>query len=63
MLSCLAMNIFDGQRAFDVPFYLSIFSYVSGLDLGKGEEQTRFNKTSKAVSSEFKRTRLLEKQI
>ena len=63
LLSCLAMNIFDGQRAFDVPFYLSIFSYVSGLDLGKGEEQTRFNKTSKAVSSEFKRTRLLEKQI
>lgn len=30
LLSCLAMNIFDGQRAFDVPFYLALFSYVYG---------------------------------
>ena len=30
LLSCLAMNIFDGQRAFDVPFYLALFSYAYG---------------------------------
>lgn len=26
-ISCLLMNIFDGQRAYDVPFYLALYSY------------------------------------
>lgn len=28
ILSCLAMNMFDGQRILDVPFYLAIIAYM-----------------------------------
>lgn len=38
LLSCLAMNIFDGQRAFDVPFYLAVFSYAAGSAMSRGEK-------------------------
>ncbi len=27
IISCLLMNVFDGQRAYDVPFYLALYSY------------------------------------
>lgn len=30
IVSCLALNIFDGQRAFDVPFYIAIIAYMEG---------------------------------
>ncbi len=33
ILSCVLLNIFDLQRAFDVPFYLSFFSFVYGEQL------------------------------
>lgn len=28
ILSCLGLNMFDGQRAFDVPFYMAILAYL-----------------------------------
>lgn len=28
IISCLALNMFDGQRAFDVPFYMAILAYL-----------------------------------
>ena len=28
IISCLVLNIFDGQRAFDVPFYMAILAYL-----------------------------------
>ena len=27
IISCLLMNVFDGQRVYDVPFYLALYSY------------------------------------
>lgn len=27
IISCLLMNVFDGQRAYDVPFYLALYSF------------------------------------
>lgn len=31
IISCLALNIFDGQRAFDVPVYIALISYINGI--------------------------------
>lgn len=28
IISCFALNMFDGQRAFDVPFYMAILAYL-----------------------------------
>lgn len=36
--SCVMLNIFDGQRAFDVPFYIAIIAYVEGVFLNKNRK-------------------------
>jgi len=30
IVSCIALNIFDNQRALDIPFYIAIISYING---------------------------------
>ena len=60
LLSCLAMNIFDGQRAFDVPFYLSVFSYIFSLDFDKEDERTRCIEPGKTAPSGVRNSRSLQ---
>lgn len=43
IISCLALNMFDGQRAFDVPFYMAIIAYLKNSVYASSSSQSNYN--------------------